>query len=149
MKKTVTWVLVADGKRARILSNDGPGRGLEAVPGGERSIELKPTREIVSDKPGRSFESAAKAHHAVEPKIDWHRFEKTKFARGMAKLLDEAGAEGRFDRLVLVAPPRTLGDLRAAMAEATRARVQAEIDKDLTHESVHELTRHLRERLRL
>jgi protein required for attachment to host cells len=149
MKKTVTWILVADGKRARILSNDGPGRGLASVAGGERSIELKPTREMVSDKPGRAFESATSAHHAVEPKIDWHRFEKTKFARGMARLLDEAGAKGKYDRLVLVAPPRTLGDLRAALAEPTRARVEAEIDKDLTHESIHELTRHLGERLRL
>ncbi len=149
MKKIVTWILVADGKRARILHNDGRGRGLAAVPGAERSIELKPSRDMGSDRPGRTHESATSGRHAIEPRVDWHRFEKTKFAQSMAKLLDEAGARGNFDRLVLVAPPRTLGDLRAALAETTRARVIAEIHKDLTHESIGALTEHLGETLTL
>jgi protein required for attachment to host cells len=149
MKKNITWILVADGKRARILHNDGPGLGLTAVPGGEHSIELKPSREMTSDKPGRTQESATSSRHAIEPRVDWHRFEKTKFAQSMAKILDEAGARGSFDRLVLVAPPRTLGDLRAALADTTRARVSAEIDKDLTHEPLNALARRLGETLTL
>ncbi len=142
MKKIVTWILVGDGKRARILSNDGPGKGLRPRDG-EFSTELHPNREIVSDKPGRVQESATSARHAVTPRIDWHRFEKTKFARSMAKLLDEAAVKGSFDRLVLVAPPRTLGDLRAALGPHARERITAEIDKDLTHESLDRLAAHL------
>ena len=28
VKKTVTWILVADGAQARLYSNDGPGHGI-------------------------------------------------------------------------------------------------------------------------
>ncbi|UXN75484.1 host attachment protein [Devosia sp. A8/3-2] len=28
MKKTVTWILIADGTQARVLENTGPGKGL-------------------------------------------------------------------------------------------------------------------------
>lgn len=149
MKKTVTWILVGDGKRARILVNEGPGKGLRLVNDGEFATVLHPSREIGSDRPGRTQESATAARHAITPRVDWHRFEKTKFARSMAKLLDQAAARRAFDRLVLVAPPRTLGDLRAALAEDTRARVMAEIDKDLTHEGLNELAAHLAAAMRL
>lgn len=37
------------------------------------------------------------------------------------------------DRLIVVAAPKSLGDLREFFAEAVREKVHAEIDKDLTH----------------
>ena len=35
MQKKVTWILVADGARARVLMNDGIGKGLQAAVNGE------------------------------------------------------------------------------------------------------------------
>ena len=35
MKKKVTWIIVADGSRARVLANDGPGKGLRPAIAGE------------------------------------------------------------------------------------------------------------------
>ena len=32
MKPTRTWILIADGARARILENLGPGKGVHEVP---------------------------------------------------------------------------------------------------------------------
>ena len=58
-------------------------------------------------------------------------------------MLDQAAAAGAFERLILVAPPRTLGDLRAALAAATRKRVTGELDKDLTQVSLGEMPEHL------
>ena len=149
MKKTVTWVLIADGARATVLANDGPGRGLRPAPPGEIETELHPNREIVSDRPGRVYESATSARHAVTPRIDWHRVEKVEFAQRLAQILDQAAREGLFHRLVLVAPPRTLGDLRAALDEKTLKLVTAEIGKDLTNTPPAELPAHLGEALRL
>ncbi len=54
------------------------------------------------------------------------------FAQDIANLLDEAQSVAAFDRLVLVAAPRMLGDLRAAMSGNVQKQVVAEIDKDLT-----------------
>jgi protein required for attachment to host cells len=143
MKKKVTWILVADGARARILKNEGPGKGLQPAVDEEFHHELPRTHEMGTERPGRVHESANAARHAMENPVDWHRFEKEKFAKEMAKILDKAGAGGAFDRLVLVAPPKTLGDLRGALAAATRKKVTGELDKDLTQITLGELPEHL------
>jgi protein required for attachment to host cells len=144
MKKKVTYIPVADGARARLYSNHGVGKGLQPVSGATHKADLHHhDREILSDKPGRTFNSVGERRSAMEPQTDWHRFEKHKFAREMAKVLDAAAANKAFDRLILVAPPATLGDLRTELDEATRKMVTAELPKDLTRHSEQELPQHL------
>ncbi len=143
MRKTVTWILVADGTRARIFRNDGPGKGLRPALDRDFASPAPPTRALGTDRPGRVQESADSERHAMVPRVDWHRFEKEKFARSMAKILDGAAERGGFDRLVLVAPPRTLGDLRNALGPRARALVTGELDRDLTHVTPAELPDHL------
>jgi hypothetical protein len=45
MKPTRTWVLIADGARARILENDGPNHGLTAIEGSNSTVII-PRRTI-------------------------------------------------------------------------------------------------------
>lgn len=144
MKKTVTYVLVADGARARLYANHGVGKGLQPVSGATHKADLHHhDRDILSDKPGRAYSSVGNSRSAMEPQTEWHRFEKHKFAREMAKVLDAAAASRSFDRLILVAPPATLGDLRMELGEATRKMVSAELPKDLTRHAEQELPEHL------
>jgi protein required for attachment to host cells len=144
MKKTVTYVLVADGARARLYVNNGVGKGLQPVSGATHKSDLHHhDRDILADKPGRAFASVGNGRSAMEPQTEWHRFEKHKFAREMAKVLDAAAASKSFDRLILVAPPATLGDLRMELGEATRKLVSAELPKDLTRHAEQELPDHL------
>jgi protein required for attachment to host cells len=42
---------------------------------------------------------------------------------------------------VVVAPARTLADLRASFSPALRRKIIAEVDKDLTKHPVHEIER--------
>lgn len=142
-KKITTWVLVADGARAHIVETRGPGTGLTPVTERESEAGRTPTRELGTDKPGRAFESADSARHGMEPRVDWQRFEKTQFAKAMARILDDAAEHRRFDALVLVAPPRTLGDLRKALGHAASDRIVAELGKDLTHVPLHDLPERL------
>ncbi len=58
-------------------------------------------------------------------------------------MLDKNRADKTFDRVILVAPPATLGDLREALSDHVRAAVYAELDKDLTKTPVAELPQHL------
>jgi protein required for attachment to host cells len=144
MRKTVTYILVADGARARLYVNQGVGKGLQPVSGATHKADLHHhDRDILSDKPGRAYNSVGEGRSAMEPQTEWHRFEKHKFAREMAKLLDAAAAGKAFDRLILVAPPATLGDLRMELGEATRRMVAAELPKDLTRHAEQELPEHL------
>ncbi|MCH6578523.1 MAG: host attachment protein [Alphaproteobacteria bacterium] len=148
-REATTWILIADGARAQIIANEGPGKGLKPLPGRAYQGANLPTREIVSDKPGRTYDRGgtggwtATGRHAMEPRTDWHRFEKERFARAMAKVLDKASGANAFDRLVLVAPPQTLGELRIALKKRTRARITAELAKDLTNVPIHDLPGHL------
>ena len=85
----------------------------------------------------------------MEPTVDRHRHEKRLFARDLAREINEAAYKGAFDRLVLVLPAKSLGDLRTQLDKDTRARVVAELSKDLTHVPLHELPAHLSSVLRL
>ncbi len=142
-RKKTTWVVIADGARARIVATEGPGTGLVPLREMESAASRTPTRELGVERPGRAFESADVMRHAIEPRVDWHRFEKQQFARDIAAIVDGALGRRRFDTLVLVAPPRTLGDLRKALAPGTRAKVTAELAKDLTNVPLHALPRYL------
>src|SRR5262244_3440170 len=87
VRKTVTWIVIADGEKARIVANEGVGKGLAAVPGQALSTTLHADREIHADRPGRVQESVGAARHAIQPRTDWPRFEKRQFARRVAGLL--------------------------------------------------------------
>ncbi len=149
MKSTVTWIVIADHQRARVYENDGPGKGMAEVPGLAFETHLPPSREIMADKPGRSHESATTGRHAVEPRTDAHRLEGRRFVEGVVEALDEAAKRSAFDRLVVVAPPRALGEFRDAWPERVRSKVSGELAEDLTKTPEGELAGHLDDYLAL
>ena len=82
---------------------------------------------------GRVANSSGKARHKYEPHMTQARQGAISFAREIADWLTDAEAADTFDRLVLVAAPRTLGDLRNVMSKQLQSRIAAEVDKDLTN----------------
>lgn len=143
MKSTRTWFLIADGARARIMVNEGPGKGLREALDHEFAAPSPPTRDQGTDKPGRASGGAVGARHVKQPKIDLHEFAKERFAAEMAEVLDAAAGRKAFDRLVLVAPPRVLGNLRSSMKNGARERIAGELAKDLTRVPVRDLPGYL------
>ena len=77
----------------------------------------------------------------MEPHSDPHRLLKTKFANQLADVL--AREVDRYDRLVVVAAPVTLGDLRSALSDKVRAKIVGEVVQDLTKTPNGDLARHL------
>jgi protein required for attachment to host cells len=144
-KKPVTWIVIADGHRARVFLQEGPGMSLSPSAEPEMTHALPASRDIVSDRPGRSQESAGTVRHAIEPRVDWHRHEKQLFAQEIAKKIASGAARKAFERLVLVAPPQMLGDLRSALPQHVKAMVVAEVAKDLTQVPMQEIAGHLEE----
>ena len=144
-KTITTWVLVADGAKARLLERDTPNAPL--VPASDKcfseSEARAPTRDLGADRPGRVHESADTTRHAMAPRVDWHRFAKEQFAKSVAAALEEAALEKKYEALVLVAPPQTLGDLRGALGRHAKAMVTQEVAKDLTNLLDHEIPAHL------
>ena len=143
MKKTVTWVLIADGAQARVLENTGPGKGLTQVEGLDFAIEQKQAQEIMTERPGRTFSSVGSARSGIEPKTDPVAYRETQFVKSLASMLDRQQQNGAYDRLVIAAAPIALGDLRKAMSAGVKKTVVAELDKDLTNLPTHQLNKHL------
>ena len=132
VRKPKTWILIADASRARILERVGARKRLHPVGNGGLETEIKPNRELISDRPGRAADRRGAGSHPMQSVDDWHRLEKERFAAELADRLSRAAVAGAYDKLVLIAPPRTIGDLRASLDESARQRVVAEICKDLT-----------------
>jgi protein required for attachment to host cells len=145
MAKPIIWVLVADAARARLFQVEPPQQTLSAALGRELIGSNLPSREIASDRPGRTFDSGGEGRHAKEPPTDPARHAQQEFARDVVRLLDEHKESRAFDRLIVVAPPQFLGDLRALMPQQLRQAVSAEIAKDLSKLPLHELQDHLAE----
>ena len=133
MKKTTTWILIADGTQARVLEHHLPGKGLTTVKGLDWSIEPLQSQDIDSDRPGRGHSSGGSARSSMEPKTDPAQHREAEFIRTVAQVLDRKVQEGAFDRLVIAAAPIALGNLRKAMSDHVKKTVVAELDKDLTN----------------
>ena len=67
-----------------------------------------------------------------------------KFVKDIAVWLDEAVSADSFDKLILAASPKMLGDLRKFLSDAVQTRLIAEIDKDLIKMQEKELFEELK-----
>jgi len=83
--------------------------------------------------PGRS---------AVES-TDWHHLEQHKFVRAVSAALEKLVREQDVKALIIAAPPRTLADLRHDLHGDVKARLLAEVGKDLTKQPLYEIEKHL------
>jgi len=127
-----TWFVLADGAKARILQRRaGEPRNFEVIVSEESMDAQSPSHELATDRPGRSYESATPSRHAVQWKTDPQEAAKLRFEQKVADLVNRAAAEGLFDGLVLVAPPRVLGSIRRELSVQAREHLILEEDKDL------------------
>lgn len=133
-----TWVLVADGEKALLMENAGDADFPLLEVRRERHEANPPTHEQGTDRPGRRSDGPGAQRSAME-ETDWHRLEKERFAAELAQMLYRRAHADRFDRLIVVAPPRVLGALRRELHKEVTARIVAEVGLDLTNHPVDEI----------
>ncbi len=136
-------VLVGDGQKALFLRNAGDEKFPNLTTERAFGESNPPTREQGTDRPGRAFKRAATNRHASVEMTDWHEVEKQHFADHVASVLEQRVRAGNIKAIVIVAPPRTLAELRSVIHADVKNRVIAEIDKDLTKHPVWEIEKHL------
>jgi protein required for attachment to host cells len=148
MKGPETWVLVADAAKAKLLRADRAARRFHLVREEEHQASRAKAGELMADRQGRSLDSShTGSRHAMEPGTDPKRVEKRRFAASLIDELDAAAVADRFDRLVLVAEPRMLGELRRALPEHVAARLDRQLAKDLARLEGPQLEKRLAELL--
>lgn len=135
------WVVVADGGKFLVLRNEGDAELFDLKVTRHLEQENPPDREQGTDRPGR-FDDVGPGRSAVE-ETDWHEIAKERFAKDLAARLRSWGLEKRFDHLVLVAAPTTLGQIRPELHEEVRKRLIGELAKDLTNHPIDEIEKAL------
>lgn len=133
-----TLVLVADGRKMLFLRNHGDTAQIDLHVEAHREQDNPPNRDQASDAPGRSFASVGRRRSAME-ETDFHQIAEDRFAAEAADLLRERALGGDFETLVVVAPPRTLGELRKHYHKEVASRIVKEIHKDLTGLTIGEI----------
>ncbi|WCT78601.1 host attachment family protein [Novosphingobium humi] len=131
-------ILVADGTRMLLLKNHGNPLNPDLRVIGHRQFENPPNRDLLADAPGISVSRAFPGHDTIA-RGDPHQANEDAFLMEAAEAL--AGVVEASAGLVVVAPPRALGVLRQHYGDHVRARLLAEIDKDLVRHPVDDIAR--------
>ena len=103
----------------------------------------KRSRDLGLDRPARVKESANAARHAVEPRRDLHEAAKEDFIALVAEDIEAGHGRDQFDRLVLIAPPRVLTELKQKLSKPIAKIVVSDLQKDLTKVPDHDLAKHI------
>lgn len=145
---TTMWILVANSGLAQIFSVEGYGKNISKIERFDNPDARKKSSEILSDRPGRAFDSMGKARHSLSTEVDVHQHDNQVFAHKIAHYLEKAKVGNSFDELAVIAPPQFLGVLRNSFSEKVKKSVSKEILKDLPgtlseHEQMQSLHKYL------
>jgi protein required for attachment to host cells len=142
MKKD-SWLIVANSSLARIYKMV-TRHNLKEIKVLEHPESRLHNIDLVSDKPGRDFESAVGIRrHALEPKVMPKQQEFAIFAKQLANYLEEALNHGEFETLYIAASPSLLGLLRQTLHPNIIKLIKGEVDKDMTQMKPDEIPSHL------
>lgn len=136
--KSETWIVVADGEKALFLRNltDHEDPNFDVMETEEQ--DNPPNREQAANRRGRMPDTGQGQRSAMED-TDWHELAKERFAADLAEMLYEKAHKGEFERLVLVASPNILGELRDELHQEVTDKIVGEIPKTLTNHPVDEI----------
>lgn len=137
-------VLVLDTSRASIYDTANLGAQLS-----ESAALINPAghmyeRELVSDAAGRVAHRGRSGGQSYDPPSTSRAQATQRFARSVAKYLDETLRQDHCEGVVLVAAPRLLGELKRALPRSARDKVLGEIPKDWVQFPPHVIAQQLR-----
>ncbi len=140
--QAATHALVADSGTARLMRVTGPRlhREIAQVETFSRPSAHLHVHELVSDHPGRAFESSGRAgvnathtRHGVGGDYDPHTAEIERYVERILQRLVALHRAHGLSQLMLIAEPRLLGMLRAQLPAELQKLVVREISGDYVH----------------
>lgn len=143
--KAKYWVLVANSGQARILEMQRKPYEFHQVSELFSETQHLTNKEIVSDASGRVYHTQGPGTHSMKPRSDPHEQAEEQFSRGLAEKMEKAAQLGRFDQLLVVADPKTMGRLRQRMNRSLAGKVTDEVALDLVGLPLPQLESRLRD----
>jgi protein required for attachment to host cells len=123
-------VMVADGAKMLFFRNEGDSDypALQLITGQEQPDPAD--RDIKSDAAGRT--AGPNGRGSALGEANFHEQAEQRFLAEAAEVLNKSALAGDYDSLIVVAPPRALGELRKHYRSEVESRLIDEIAKDLT-----------------
>lgn len=139
-----SYVLVADGAKMLFFRNEGDAEqpNLQVVTAEEQADQ--PDGAIKSGPAGRKPGGSELGGGNSAGETDYHRQAEDRFAAEAAERINRAALANEFEKLIIVAPAKTLGELRRHYHKEVEGRITAEIAKDLTNHPVDRIEAALR-----
>lgn len=139
---STTWILISNASIGRIFRNSGPNKGIELVHEFSHPQSREKNADLVSDRPGHN-PGAGNGHGSFVSATIPKEHEADLFALELARKLDAGRVENLYSRLVLVASPAFMGQIKQHLNNAVNKLVSNTLEKDYTRSSEQELMRHL------
>jgi protein required for attachment to host cells len=145
-----TWIVTADTGRARIFEEADPSQPLREVEDLVNAPGRMSATEMYTDRLGPT--AAGKSKHDTgapapnkqyEPPTTPEEQAAESFARELSHLLVKGYNERQFQKLTIIAEPKFLGFLRAALDPKLKPLIRQEINKDFAHSNAHQLREQL------
>ncbi len=132
-------VVVADGRKMLLFRNEGDEKfpKLEVVTHEEQIVP--PTSDLGTDAPGRQQQAGGMGGVAGYEQTDFHQQQEDRFAAETAEMLKKRALGNEFSKLIVVAPPKALGELRKHYHKEVEARIIGEIAKDFANRPTDEI----------
>ena len=146
-----TMVLVADGRKLLFLRNKGDAAYPDLEVETAQEHPNPADRDQATDAAGRASSNVGGGGHGSSPagsapgtrssvgETDFHQLEEDRFAAEAADMLKKRALAHEFEHLIVIAPPRTLGELRKHYHVEVSKRLAGELGKDLTGHPVSDI----------
>jgi len=136
VNKNYLYILIADSSRAKIFRTHIPLESLEMVYEEVNVQGRKKASDLYSDKAGTQQSGSGGFHSFAGER---QSFEEMKFSRKLCHLLQKEYLAGEFSKLMLIAAPHFLGELRKHLEYECKEALLMTIDKDLVNLSENEI----------
>lgn len=136
-------IVVADSARARIFTVDSAHSPLNEIETMAHPEGRMHEQDMVSDLPGKGSGKGGGGDHAYQEKVEPKKQEMIEFAKRISDYLEDARKANKLNKLLIVAAPAFLGELRNHLSTETSEKIAFELDKNLAHHDVEDIRDHL------
>ena len=124
-------VLVTDGRKTLFFRNHGDVNQIDLRTEAHDERQDASDSEMKTDLAGAQGSSAGPGHNSYE-ETDYHQLEEDRWAKSAAEDVNKRALSQDFEALAIIAPPKTLGELRKQLHKEATRRVVCEISKEMT-----------------
>jgi protein required for attachment to host cells len=125
-------VLVTDGRKTLFFRNEGDVNQIDLRTEAHDEREDAKDSELKTDAPGAIGQSAGYSGRVAYEETDFHQLEEDRWAHSAAEEVNRRALANDFEALAIIAPPKTLGELRKKLHKEAEKRVVCEISKEMT-----------------